>query len=472
LNGQTIAHGGTETAYQTSSVAFGNTCISETRSCSDGNLSGSYAYSSCAVSSASQSSSNYSANGSTFNITVSSSGDYSNKYYVDGVQTGSLNLKKGCTYYFNVDDSSTDSHPLFIGTTSGGGNFVNEYSSGVTNSRATSGLLTFNVPADAPSQLYYNCGYHSSMGGIINIIEADSASTSTSPAIDSNRCTAIKNSITNAGFGSEVTISCDNNHAYLASNTYPSHNLMNGITATNEQTAVPAKDYKSPIALSPSSITSETYTTRDAALGVAVNGVPIYDYSSRGELDISNWSYSSKEDTHALGQLDNCGGHSGRGDDYHYHKKPTCMIDQMTNKDSNPIIGWAFDGYPIYGDNAPVGNPAGALGLCNHTTDETFGYRYHTSSSAPYIIMCLVGVTDSSKLNTVRVSPLPGRTSGRPINVTDLSFQTNASNRTLSYKYGNSDYYIRYTPTGNDCYDFESKTVEDGGVIKTGTYCR
>ena len=24
----------------------------------------------------------------------------------------------------------------------------------------------------------------------------------------------------------------------------------------------------------------------------------------------------------------------------------------MANKDSNPIIGWAFDGYPIYGDNA------------------------------------------------------------------------------------------------------------------------
>ena len=413
----------------------------------------------------------YSDNGTTFKITVRSSG-YSNKYYVDGTETKSLRLKEGYTYYFNVEDSSTNNHPLFIGTSSGGGSYSNEYSSGVTGTRATNGLLTFTVPTDAPSTLYYNCGLHSSMGGVINIIESNSVSASTSPAIDTNRCTAIKNSIIDAGFGSEVTVSCENNHAYLASDTYPSHDLMNGITATNEQTAVPAKDYTSPILLSPSPINSGSFTTRDAALGVAVNGVPIYDYSSGGELNISNWSYDSKGDTHALGQLDNCGGHSGRGDDYHYHKKPTCMIDQMANKDANPIIGWAFDGYPIYGDNAPDGNPVSSLGLCNHTTDDNFGYRYHTSPSAPYILMCLVGMTDSSKLETVRVAPLPGRTSGRPINVTDLSFQANANTKTLSYKYGNTDYYIRYTPSGNDCYDFESKTVEDGGVIKSGTYCR
>ena len=148
------------------------------------------------------------------------------------------------------------------------------------------------------------------------------------------------------------------------------------------------------------------------------------------------------------------------------------MIDQMANKDANPIIGWAFDGYPIYGDNDPDGSPVSTLGLCNHTSDDNFGYRYHTSPSAPYILMCLVGMTDSSKLETVRVSPLPGRTSGQPINVTDLSFQTNNNTKTLSYKYGNVDYYIRYTPSGNECYEFESKTFEDGGVVKTGTYCR
>ncbi len=171
LNGQTVAHGSTLTAYQALSVDFGNTCTGETRSCFNGNLSGSYTYTNCTVSAASQSSSDYSADETTFKITVSSSGYYSNKYYVDSVQTKSLNLKKGFTYYFNVDDSSTNSHPLFIGTSSGGGNYVNEYSSGITNSRATNGILSFTVPTDAPSTLYYNCGLHSNMGAEISIVD-------------------------------------------------------------------------------------------------------------------------------------------------------------------------------------------------------------------------------------------------------------------------------------------------------------
>ena len=171
LNGQTVAHGSTVTAYQASSVDFGSTCTGETRSCFNGNLSGSYTYTNCTVSAASQSSSDYSADGTTFKITVSSSGYYSNKYYVDSVQTKSLNLKKGFTYYFNVDDSSTNSHPLFIGTSSGGGNYINEYSSGITNSRATNGILSFTVPTDAPSTLYYNCGLHSNMGAEISIVD-------------------------------------------------------------------------------------------------------------------------------------------------------------------------------------------------------------------------------------------------------------------------------------------------------------
>ena len=181
LNGQTVAHGSAVTAYQASSVAFGNTCNGETRSCSDGNLTGSYAYTSCSVNPASQSSSEHSADGTTFKITVKSPDYYSNKYYVDGVQTKSLNLKKGFTYYFNVEDSSTNNHPLFIGTTSGGGNYNNEYSSGITNSRATGGILTFTVPNDAPSTLFYNCGIHSSMGGVINT-SSSTVPAETSPA--------------------------------------------------------------------------------------------------------------------------------------------------------------------------------------------------------------------------------------------------------------------------------------------------
>ncbi len=49
LNGNEVAHGGTITAYKTATVAFGATCAMETRKCTNGTLSGSYTQSSCTV---------------------------------------------------------------------------------------------------------------------------------------------------------------------------------------------------------------------------------------------------------------------------------------------------------------------------------------------------------------------------------------------------------------------------------------
>ena len=93
----------------------------------------------------------------------------SSKFYIDGVLVKSLILKKGYTYYFDSTDSTTNNHPLFIGTTSSGGNYSYEYTSGVTNSRTTNDTLKILVPSDSPSTLYYNCGNHVSMGGSITI---------------------------------------------------------------------------------------------------------------------------------------------------------------------------------------------------------------------------------------------------------------------------------------------------------------
>src|SRR3989344_1158615 len=45
--GTTVTHGGYVTAYQTSSVAAGSSCVSQTRTCTNGQLSGSYTYASC-----------------------------------------------------------------------------------------------------------------------------------------------------------------------------------------------------------------------------------------------------------------------------------------------------------------------------------------------------------------------------------------------------------------------------------------
>src|SRR5262249_30947473 len=49
FDGQTIASGASVTAYQSASVPAGSSCVAQTRTCSDGTLSGSYGFASCSV---------------------------------------------------------------------------------------------------------------------------------------------------------------------------------------------------------------------------------------------------------------------------------------------------------------------------------------------------------------------------------------------------------------------------------------
>lgn len=101
----------------------------------------------------------------------------------------------------------------------------------------------------------------------------------------SAHCSAIKESVSNAGFSDRVTVTCANGQALISSDTYPDHELMTGIVGTNEQLPVPA-DYAAPVPLQPS--VGAQPVTRDAALGVAVNGVPIYDYTGGGEMSVED----------------------------------------------------------------------------------------------------------------------------------------------------------------------------------------
>ncbi|CTQ48540.1 YHYH protein [Jannaschia donghaensis] len=298
---------------------------------------------------------------------------------------------------------------------------------------------------------------------------------------DEAHCTAVAASVAEAGFDDDVSVTCEDGQALIASDTYPDHPMMTGILGTNEQVPVPAEDYVSPIPLQPV-LGSEPHT-RDAALGVAVNGVPIYDYTAGGEMTLADLAeHQTAQDTVLTRQLDICGGHAGRGDDYHYHATPTCMIEQMPNAGPGAILGWAFDGYPIYGDANPDGTSiaAGDLDVCNGQPDAVFGYRYHTSEDAPYIVQCLMGeVTAMGDLP--RVPPLApsgsaGLEAGVPPRggVEDLEFTQDASGlRSMTYTYGDAGYYIRYIPADTaGCYDFETRRITDGGETFAGELCR
>jgi len=101
---------------------------------------------------------------SQFNVTASSIVNYT----INGQPDPALTLVRGFTYTFSINVSSI--HPFYIKTTSGTGT-GNQYNEGVSGQGVTSGIITFAVPTNAPSTLYYQCSNHGGMTGPLNIVD-------------------------------------------------------------------------------------------------------------------------------------------------------------------------------------------------------------------------------------------------------------------------------------------------------------
>jgi len=104
-----------------------------------------------------------------FTVTNSGSGAYTFAGGATG-DNATLTLIRGRTYKFAVNASG---HPFYINTsntTGTGAAYVN--GTAVINNGAAVGDIYFTVPDTAPATLYYNCQYHSSMAGTINVSNA------------------------------------------------------------------------------------------------------------------------------------------------------------------------------------------------------------------------------------------------------------------------------------------------------------
>jgi len=125
--------------------------------------------------------------------------------------------------------------------------------------------------------------------------------------------------------------------------------------------------------------------------------------------------------------FDNCLGHV-TNNTYHYHLPPTCLISQLggvantswwysgawpQNAKPSPLIGWALDGWPIYGPYDENGDlQVGSSGGASATLDECNGklladrtYAYFTTPTYPYTIACFRG-TPGRAVNRGRQSPV------------------------------------------------------------------
>jgi hypothetical protein len=148
------------------------------------------------------------------------------------------------------------------------------------------------------------------------------------------------------------------------------------------------------------------------AIGVAVNGIPIYGATEGTGGDVMSLG----------GGFTECGGHNGPTG-YHYHTfdvtgSAACRFSAAEASAAPVLFGYAFDGYPIYSGNFQYTSSwqltdaslfatdtfsahsyvagSGDLDQCNGRTDSNGNYAYYTTDAFPYTLGCYRGEVDSS----------------------------------------------------------------------------
>lgn len=126
-------------------------------------------------------------------------------------------------------------------------------------------------------------------------------------------------------------------------------------------------------------------------IGVANNGIVFFN------------PFDHIQDEDAVWRLDRCCGHPAPRNLYHYHKYPVCNKTPWAEdgEGHSPVIGFAFDGYPVYGPYEDKGalawqSKANPLNDFNVHQDAHRGWHYHvTPGKFPHIIGGYWGVPEA-----------------------------------------------------------------------------
>jgi phosphatidylethanolamine-binding protein (PEBP) family uncharacterized protein len=251
--------------------------------------------------------------------------------------------------------------------------------------------------------------------------------------------------------------------------------MMVGITAWQQQVPLPqpytgTNAWQIPLKpeLAEKPISGRTALMR-GAVALAANGIPIFNaLNNRGA------------DSFAIGELDEFGGHCGRGDDYHYHAAPLAIL-KIVGK--GKPIAYALDGFPIYGLFDPKAKEGDDLAcpcgshepldelnghFCEVPKGEGFGggtrsYHYHASKSYPYINGGLRGKVEIEGSGTdTQVVPQPRANGVRPAlqqlrgaKITGFE-QTGPKAWSLRYDVGGKVSFVNYRveDTGKTTFEF------------------
>lgn len=212
-----------------------------------------------------------------------------------------------------------------------------------------------------------------------------------------------------------ISVTCTDSVAVITSN-----NMIGYSFVPLTPNALRPQNYVWRISRTPTIAPSPTLIVRNGmptlgTLGFTTTGLAIYG-PTEGPIP-ANTPYG---DPNYNGMLDTCGGHTGPSAEYHNH-----VLYQVAacNLGSRAILGYAIDGFPIYGPTAclnvactstgtvssgyvKTGDPARnvwsaytytassnplVLDACNGRTQPDGSYGYHAVMTFPYILGCLKG---------------------------------------------------------------------------------
>ncbi len=263
----------------------------------------------------------------------------------------------------------------------------------------------------------------------------------------------IQNSIT---FDADVLITATDTDCTITSNSVPNHDFNDDTAAFAggaDGATIAATDTVSTVTRSPTMAATQTPLSQQVKNGIFLNGVRLdilsagcYNPTSPDAGDDGNVGIGCADDAPWL--LDPLGTESKFGADlnnahtqpgglYHYHGGPNAMFDDTAASGVSPVIGFAADGFPIYGsffndtasgmvraavsgytlkegtrgvrsDTNPGGDyageynddweftgDAGDLDECNGMTVDG-QYGYYVTDTYPWVLKCFVGTPDES----------------------------------------------------------------------------
>ncbi len=94
--------------------------------------------------------------------------------------------------------------------------------------------------------------------------------------------------------------------------------------------------------------------------GVWTNGVSVFNVSDAMSYNNAGVWYRNAYFWEG-GGFDACLGHPQQQGEYHHHVSPKCLYDDTDSTHHSPIIGYAFDGFPIYGAYGYANGTSGAI---------------------------------------------------------------------------------------------------------------